>query len=226
MDIFEMHISVRDELDKSGSLELPFFQPEQIDYWLNKAFDFYVEETAYPTVEGKIPFEQTQKRIDELREIVEPDKKVIPQVSGLNKYLTKLPNDYKHLVRHTCTTSKGDQIQTVSGIITNQDKFNIQYKDPFWEPIAEEPLYYIVGDYLVYDTKGNFEVTESQLTYIKNTPKMRLGTQYSTPSSDVDCPISSTFVQHQIINQAVNMILENIESPRYQTNLNELNKSN
>lgn len=135
-------------------------------------------------------------------------------------------------MRHTCDTEvdygEGKKVTNskVSGIITNNDKLNIQMKDPFWTPVPEEPLYFIVGNNLVYPTKGKFKVLKSNLSYIKNTPRMQLGSQYSIPTIDVDCPISSTFVQHQIINQTVNMILENIESPRYQSNLNELHKSN
>lgn len=226
MDILGIHIATRLELDKTQAFEFPEFQPEQIDYWLNKSYNIYVEETAYPTTEGKIPYEVTQKRIDELREIVIPDYSIIPTLNSKGEYVSKLPNDYKHLTRHTCITEFEGKELIVSGIITNQDKFNLQYKDPFWTPIPEEPLYYIVGDNIVYNTKGKFKIKETFITYIKQTPNMRLGTHYSNPTTDVDCAISSEFVQHMIINNAVNMILENIESPRYQTNLNELNKTN
>lgn len=234
MTILDMHIAVRQELDKSQSFELPNFQPEQIDYWLNKSFEILVEDTAYPKEEGKPSFEETQQIIDELREIVKPDVSVIPTVNTVSdkevSFISKLPVDYKHLVRHTCRTSysseQGEVEQTVSGIITTQDKFNIRYKDPFWEPIPSEPLYFIRSDSIEYKTKGNFEVKETCITYIQKTPRMQLGSHYTNPTADVDCTIESEYVQYKIINNAANMMLENIESQRYQTNLNELNKTN
>lgn len=238
MNILEMHIAVRLELDKTQDFELPIFQPEQIDYWLNKSFEIYIEETAYPKMQGKPSFEETQQVIDELREVVKPGTPIVPTLSDTDNresFVSKLPSDYKHLVRHTCKTSnhitneKGEldiKEQTVSGIITTQDKLNIQLKDPFWTIVPSEPLYFITGDSIVYPTLGKFNIEETYLTYIMKTPKMKLGSQYSTISTDVDCAITIEYVQHKIINNAVNMILENIESQRYQTNLNELNKTN
>lgn len=223
MNILEMHIATRMELDKTQDFQYPDFQPEQIDYWLNKGYQQHVEDTAYPIQQGKIPFEQTQKRIDELREIVKSET-IATTTIGTN-YLTQLPNDYNHLVRHQCRTLVNNISNLVSGIETNQDKINIQLKDPFWKPIPNEPLYYIIDNAIVYETKGDFQIVESYLTYIKSLVKMRLGSQYTIPSTDIDCEISSEYVQHQIINRAVNMMLENIESQRYQTNLNELNKT-
>ena len=35
MDIEAMHIGFKVELDKTSSLELPAFEAEEIDYWLN-----------------------------------------------------------------------------------------------------------------------------------------------------------------------------------------------
>lgn len=224
MNILDMHIAVRNELDKTQDYQYPDFLPEQIDYWLNKSFDIEIEEIAYPTIPNHIPFEQTQKRIDELREIVKPS--TITTTSSQTNFLTQLPNDYKHLVRHECKTVKNNKSLIVSGIITNNDKINLQKKDPFWKPISSEPLYYIIGDQIVYETFGDFQVTESYLTYIKKTNKMQLGSEYTNPTNDVNCEITNEFVQYRIINRAVSMMLENIESPRYQTNLNEFNKTN
>lgn len=224
MNILEIHIALRNELDKTQDLQYPDFQPEQLDYWLNKAQDLYIEDVAYPMVQGKLAFEVTQKRIDELRELVKTYESNTTQ--NLTNFVIELPNDYKHLVRHECNTLKNGVTKLVSGIITNQDKINLQKKNPFWKPISSEPLYYIIGNTIVYETFGDFDISDSILTYIKEPVKMQLGTAYTNPTVDVNCEISSEYVQYQIINRAVSMMLENIESPRYQTNLNEYTKTN
>jgi len=44
MTISEMHTGFKVELDKTSSLELPAFEPEEIDYWLNLSQIKFVEE--------------------------------------------------------------------------------------------------------------------------------------------------------------------------------------
>lgn len=183
MNILEIHIALRNELDKTQDLQYPDFQPEQLDYWLNKAMELYIDDVAYPMVPNKLSFEYNQKRIDELRELVKTVE-VIP-TQNLTKFVTQLPNDYRHLVRHECITLKGTSSNLVSGIITKQDLINLQKKNPFWKPINTEPLYYITGDSIIYETDNTFSVTNSSLTYIKNPVKMRLGTEYTNPTTDI-----------------------------------------
>jgi hypothetical protein len=70
MTISQMHTAFRLELDKVNSLQYPDFTSTEIDYWLNRAIREFVK-TRYsglnPKREG---FEQTQKRIDDLRTLV------------------------------------------------------------------------------------------------------------------------------------------------------------
>lgn len=224
MNPLEIHIAIRNELDKTQDFQYPDFQPEQIDYWANKAYELWIDDTAYPMVEGKLPFEYSQKRIDELRELVKTES--INTSNSQTDYVVQLPNDYRHLVRHECNTTKGNVTKLVSGIITKQDLINLQKKDPFWKPISDEPLYFITGNQIIYETNGSFSVDSTKLTYIKNPIHMRLGTEYTNPTTDISWEITNIYVIHQIINRTVSMMLENIESPRYQTNLNEYNKTN
>ena len=76
----------------------------------------------------------------------------------------------------------------------------MQKKDPFWKPISDEPLYYIRGDIIIYETDGSFEVNSTKLTYIKNPIHMRLGTQYTNPTTDISWEITDDYIQHQITN--------------------------
>jgi hypothetical protein len=73
MNISEMHRSFKLELDKTSSLELPAYEPEEIDFWLNNAIRKFVK-TRYSGINSKgESFEQSQKRIDDLRTLVTQD---------------------------------------------------------------------------------------------------------------------------------------------------------
>lgn len=221
MTIQDMHISLNIEVDKTLDFEYPYMSPEQIDYWLNKAQDRFIKDRAYPQNPNSKGFEETQLRIEDLRTIIKESGQLTPVSSGTT-YITTLPNDYQYLVRHRCITSDTTcGVKNVGGDLTRQEFINNMIKDPFWRPTADEPWYYFLGNSIVYETLGTFIVQKTNLTYIKEAAKMTLGSQYIAPTTDIDCELPEQ--SHQdVINIAISMILENIESQRYQTNLNEL----
>jgi hypothetical protein len=70
MTISEAHIAFKLELDKTSSLELPAYESEEIDFWLDNAQRKFVK-TRYSGINFKgESFEQSQKRIDDLRTLV------------------------------------------------------------------------------------------------------------------------------------------------------------
>lgn len=227
MNIPEIHQAIDVELDKSLAFEYPYIQPEIKDYWLNKAQIELVNFYAYPPLPQQKGFEHGERRIDELREITVTSQPLTPVKVG-SVYEISLPNDYFHLVRHRCTVSNltGTKTLEVGGIQTQQDSINVLYKNPFWEPILEEPLFYILGNKIYYETLNNFIINEVKVTYLRFPNKMQYGTSYSIPTVDKQCDFTTEDMQHKIIDKAVTMILENIESQRYSTKLNEFNNNN
>lgn len=224
MTIQEFHIAFNIELDKTLDFEYPYMQPEQIDYWLNKAQERFIKQRLYPKDKRQPGFEENQKRIDDLRSIVKVSSVITPIADG-ELYRSELPNDYQHLIRHRCKTSEPIcGVKKVGGIEIQQDDINTLLKDPFWQPIAEEPLFYFNGTEIVYETRGTFQVLETQVTYVKRPSKLKLGSAYSQISTDSDCELSEE-THSEILDIAIAMVLENIESQRYQSNLNELNKT-
>lgn len=217
MDIHEIHIGFRQEIDKTMSYQSPSFLAEQIDYWLNKAQLYVINELAYPALNQNYGFENGQKRVDDLRDIVVPSFDISPFQISKNKFKSKLPEDYFHLVGHTCTIEGNE----VPGVQSKIDYIELQKKDPFQKPTILEPLYYISGDSIIYDT-DNFKVDLTTISYIKTPNKMQNGQEYVVPSPNIECSFKSSDMIHKIIDRAVSMVLENIESVRYQTHLNEL----
>ena len=227
MNIPEIHQAIDVELDKSLDFEFPYVQPEVKDYWLNKAQIEEINSIAYPENPQAKGFEHGERRIDELREITVTSEWLTPTLVGTDYEIT-LPNDYFHLVRHRCEVSNIGDTKTLEagGIQTDHDTINVWKINPFWEPILEEPLFYILGNKIIYETRGNYKLNKTKISYIKFPDKMRLGEEYSDPTTNVDCEFSTEDMQHRIIDRAVRLMLENFESQRYNTKLNEFKINN
>ncbi len=92
MTISDMHINLKLEIDKTDSLDSVGFETEELDYWLNSAIRSFVK-TRYKgssSARGEA-FEQNQKRIDDLRTLVEEE--VISPSRGTAS--SDKPNSYK-----------------------------------------------------------------------------------------------------------------------------------
>lgn len=72
MTISEMHDSFKMELDKSGSLSTASFEPEEIDYWINRAIRQFIKNRFLGTDKG-VGFEQISKRTMDLSTLVEEE---------------------------------------------------------------------------------------------------------------------------------------------------------
>ena len=85
MNISEMHTAFKLEIDKSEGLELPAFEQEEIDKWLNNAIRKFVK-TRYKE------FEQSQKRMDDLSALVrEESLSVVPIIRKPNTVVAIFP---------------------------------------------------------------------------------------------------------------------------------------
>lgn len=224
MTVGEFHIAFDIELDKTLDFEYPYISPEQKDYWLSKAQDRFVKSRAFGNNSKQQGFEESEKRIDDIRTIVVRSPQLSSNISG-NTFEVTLPDDYLYLFRHQCTTvSSKYGTQLVSGKQVTQDGINNKLKDPFWTPLPDEPLYYIIGNSIVYETKGGFTIPSSNITYIRIYNPIQHGSIYLDVLPDLECELP-IHTHSEILDIAISMILENIESQRYQTNLNELTKS-
>jgi len=132
MDIIESHRSFMLSLDKSDTLEYVSFLPEEIDYWINEGARVY-SKTRYSGLNAKREsFEQTQKRIDDLRTLV---KEIILQPSSFNPstdvdnlencYLIDLPNWYWFTL--------GEQVSIVYDHILNSNTIKVVDMDYVYE---------------------------------------------------------------------------------------------
>lgn len=224
MVVENLHIAFDIEMDKTMDYEYPYISPEQKDYWLCKAQDRFVKHKAFGNNLFKSTFEETQKRIDDLRTIVKKES-IVPVNTSLLA-VTQLPSDYQYLFRHQCTTSStlgGNTI--VAGLQVKNDEIGTIKKNPFEKPVQSEPIYYLEGNTIVYElVDSSFTIINTTITYIKKYRPIRYGVAYTSPLTNSECELPE-HTHSEIVDIAVSMVLENIESPRYQSNNNELTKT-
>src|SRR3972149_1677511 len=70
MTVAEMHLAVRLNLDKTSSFEYASFLQEELDFWLNEAQERFVKQRLYGNNYKQEKYDQSQKRIDDLKSLV------------------------------------------------------------------------------------------------------------------------------------------------------------
>lgn len=234
MTIQEMHIEYKERLDKSSSSSFPELLVEHQDLFLNNAIQNFVKLRYGRNNIYKAGVEEIQKRTDDLRTLVVTNYPQITTVTTeTNTVKASLTTLYSDEALTTLTTDKywfflngrsrtvkfGCLSQYHSIRIYNHDDINSILKNPFKKPRFDEIVgYFEKGDlYLVTD--GTFTIDKAKITYIKKPAVVKYGSLYPTPSANVDCDLPE-HTHTEIINLAVLLTLENLESIRTQGFLN------
>jgi hypothetical protein len=245
MTISEMHIAFKLGLDKTESLQYPSFLPEEIDFWLNQAIRKFVK-TRYSGVNSKREgFEQSQKRIDDLRSLVR--ELTIPcsvGTTGVNKpnsyvltngfsnavflvepalYWLSLGEEVK--ISYTSTNARPGVPATikrvgVTGITANDYRWKID--DPLAPHVLHydeaKPLRLFYNNTIEFITDGNYSITEAYLRFIKQPKEVDVTATVGT----ADCDLAE-HTHDEVVSLAIQLALENIEQPRLQSYTQEVN---
>ena len=233
MTISEMHTAFKLGLDKVESLQYPSFLTEEIDFWLNQAIRKFVK-TRYSGMNIKQEgFEQSQKRIDDLRtlvrEVTVPCSAGVAGVNKPNSYV--LTSGFGNVVFTTDPywLSLGEEVtisytstQPIAGVVTpkrvgvvdiTSDSYRFEKEDPLSEHILHydeaKPLRLFYNNTIEFITDGTYSITEAYVRYIKQ-PKTVI---YATA---ISCDLAE-HAHEEIVNMAVQLVLENIEQPRLQS---------
>lgn len=229
MNISEMHIAFKLELDKSNALELPSFLPEEIDYWLNAAIRRFVK-TRYSGSMSGLGFEENTKRMEDLRTLIHHDvvTSFIQGPYGENSYAGIIEYDAQNhwfllgdsvIIRYHSIT--GDIETKIQGVTQcTIDTLYPHLTDPFSEHILHyeeaKPLRLLESDRVILVTDGNYTIDSYAYSYMSAPEIVSL-------VNNVDCNLPE-HTHDEIVKNAVNMALENIEQPRYSSHQYELNR--
>jgi hypothetical protein len=229
MDIDQMHLAFRLQLDKSGALELPAFEPEEIDFWLNTAIVRFVK-TRFTGTDKNLSFEEHLKRTEDLKTLV-VEETIVPADGTIkpNSYIADLDDLSEE--KWFILGEEVDISRTILGASTptikrqgitqcTVDTYRSHIDDPYSEHILHyeeaKPLRLVYQNTIELITDGNYTIPFYYIRYLRKPTEVDVTT-------DTDCDLPE-HTHDEIISIATSMVLENIEQPRYQSQLNELNK--
>ncbi len=225
-----MHTEFLVLIDKSNSLEYPDFRPEEIDLYLNKAQESIVKERFSGNNPQKYSVEETQKRLDDLRNLVKNKNTVVVPGSTVdnkpNGRFISVPSDYWFTMQDEATivVSCGTELvnKRIRVISITHDRYNMIINDPFNKPGDDFLVKLFVDDNKVEIITGDSNATVSNtiiyhLRYIAKPVEMSF-------TNSIDCVLSE-HLHREIIDYAVNLALEGIGSERFKTQLIELQRN-
>jgi hypothetical protein len=227
MLITDFHREFKISLDKVDSSAYPELMDGEIDFFLNEAQLRFVKTRYGINNLYRKGFEEIQKRIDDLNNLVKTrfTNIALYPYSG-NSYKADVNTLFVDELRATPSTDKymfflkmdAKVSKTCGASYPNycthiqQDDLARAQKDPFNKPTDDFPIFWFEDGGLVVQTGGS-PVTAVRLTFLKFPNAMCLGT-YGKPVSQ--CELAE-HTHKEIIQLAVKIALENLESPRQQT---------
>lgn len=220
-----MHTYFKIKVNKLDSFNYQDLLPEEIDVLLNQEMFKIIEQRAYGTNPKRTGVEETQKRVDDLRNITLGFSNSVFTTSALSKpngSFVTLPADYRHALQEDClityTDCNGDtQTEVVPTVPMSHDRYDRIVWDPFNKPFEElvARLPYQANSFELV-TDGTYTLTAYNLRYLRTPVSMQYGSTYAIPSTDVNCELSE-HIHREIVESAALTALENVESPRIRT---------
>ena len=210
-----MHYSVDQGLQKVGSFVYDNFLSEEIDFFLNKMQERFIKDRMFNrSDEKRLGFSGNQKRLDDLRGIIEVDAEELADQSGTPVYVEyDIPTNYLYLLNVraivtpvTCLTED----RVVAARVISHDIVYEMLKNPFSKSTLQSPIVTMDTDYFNVFTDESYLIKGVRFDYVRKPAKISL-------SSSQDSELAE-HTHHEIVDLTVKHILEIIESPRYQSN--------
>jgi len=210
---------VSHELDKFAS---PTFEVTQFNYFFNVAIDDYIANNyaRYPLV---------QKDVDDIRVLL----KTTDPALTITAKKADLPVDYRHMLRvHVNATfiakagkyaaNSTKLFKNVERRFSNEEGY--REENAYLKASHKSPYYELEGSKIVFDLGSNMTPTTAIIQYIMTPPVIYLSPNPADDFSQEDKNTTINYPSHvcrELITLCARKFLENIESPRYQTKLNE-----
>ena len=232
MTIQQFHREFKVFFDKVDSAAYPEFLDGEIDIYLNEAQARLVKHRYGRNNIFRAGFEQIQKRTDDLKNLVrtrfasissEPSYQYISD----NVYradLNSLYNDgdltipatdnYQFYLKSTAQTCDSVECCTWSKVkLAKHDDISTIAHDPFNKPTKTRPIIFFEdGDIFIWTAK-DLSINGFQVTFVAEPVQMNIGTYGETLT---ECELSP-HLHKEILQDAINIALENLSSPRVQT---------
>lgn len=242
MTVLELNIATKAKLQKLDSAAYMDIRSELIDYSLYVALVRIVKSRYSGNNPKKTAVEQTEKRSEDLGELVVPTKITSSTVGFYpNGFLFSQPTDYWFALSESATVNYTDcncevAQKRVKLRRTTFDRVEKMLDDPFNSPDLEDGLLrarYNAGIEVI--APDDVTIASYNLVYIKK-PKYLVSilADYGKSVFNISNTLSqsaftdtlelSNEIELEIVEEAVTILTGDVESPRYQVQLNELLK--
>ena len=221
----QLHIAFKIAMDKnSKSIAFggcPAFLPEEIDYWLNQGLYQEINTKFTGNNANKVAFEGSIKRTHDLENLIRTDYSIAAtKEANINRcYIANLFNGNRMFFVDAVLNFGNDKANVV--LVSHEVSKNFR-KTHNNNPWIEQPVGVIEDNtlYVYYDdismNSSNYTI---DVTYVKYPTKVE-----DLPAAGMD--EIPEYMQFEIVNRAVELALEDIESRRVQTKtqLNQLDE--
>ena len=217
MTVSEIHKAFKVMMDKNAEAVAfggcPAFLPEEIDLFLNQAFIEIVSNKFTGQNILQVPFEGSVKRVADLEGLVKTDTNISLTATPNANVLTleNFSNDNNRMFYVTSILHFNDQSSTCA-LLSHEDarRFLKTYNNDPW---IDTPVVTLEDNQLkvmidTYTMKAPYTI---DLTYVSFPPII------DSNSSTTDITVVPDRVLYEIINRAVLIALDNIESRRVET---------
>lgn len=232
MTVAEMHIAFRFGMDKMDNLNYPNFEPEEIDLLLNQGQDRFVKQRYGITNPKRTSFEETQKRTEDLKELVKhvnllPSTNAVDNITPTSRFVI-LPTDHWFIIQERViqecdkcnetplyiqTTQIGNHVlnNPINGMYAEvrpiqHNEFDKVIKDPFKAPDYDKVLRLMEDGRVELITSSVCTAKIYRLRYLKKPNRISI----TTPTN---CELSE-HTHQEIVDEAIKIALEGIEAKR------------
>lgn len=191
MTIAEMHLAFNLGADSVATLGYPGAEPEEKDFFLNRAIERFVKTRYSGNNPGRKAVEESQKRIDDLRTLVLKNATShtnvlqiasnewvypLPQTGGTDRpYLLLLGSNIK-IDRDNCGVLVAPPYRKIRTKQVTHDQLETFLDDPYHVPDYDECFIITEGQDLHIFTNGSYNVKEVNITYLTYPDKVSLST--------------------------------------------------
>lgn len=221
----QLHIAFKIAMDKNSQSVAfggcPAFLPNEIDYWLNLALYQEINTKFTGNNATKVAFEGSTKRTHDLENLIRTDRYVTAtKEAGVNRcYIANLFSDDRMFFIDATFNFEDKKANVTLVSHTVAQRFKKTHDNNPW---IETPVGVIEDNtlYIYYDDISmNSNTYSVDITYVKYPTKVE-----DLPEAGMtEIP---EYMQHEVVNRAVELALEDIESRRVQTKtqLNQLDE--
>lgn len=229
MTVAEMQSAVRLGLDKTSSFEYASFLTEELDFWLNEAQERFVKQRLYGNNYKQEKYDQSQKRVDDLRTLIRQSGNLTLNSSYLGSNIKEavLPvslSDGPYMFYLNSSVKDGVNNELQTGDTIPVELLSRYTKDVVNNPYIMRPLVYLYNAYSSFYTSyvdmiaivygDEFIPTTCNVLYVRKPMKLVSGTPGTYETNTCELP---EHTHREIVAICVEMLIENIESPRVQT---------